>query len=222
MSYILDALRRADSERERGAVPNLHANPVALEDDDGEPRRTSPLLWAVVVLSLLLAGVVAWLFLGRDAPEPAPVAAAPSAVVPTPTAAVAPPPPVAESPPVLERRAADVPTTIAPPRVITAPTANPAPRVQAKAQASALIPASAAAERPIATLGDLPESLRRELPQLAVGGAMYSGQASSRMLILNGQVFHEGDTVAAGLVLEQIKLKSAVLAYKGYRYSISY
>ena len=28
MSYILDALRRADAERERGAVPGLHAQPV--------------------------------------------------------------------------------------------------------------------------------------------------------------------------------------------------
>ncbi len=51
---------------------------------------------------------------------------------------------------------------------------------------------------------------------------MYSKNAASRMLILNGQVFHEGDKVAPNLVLEQIKLKSAVLAYKDHRYSIDY
>ena len=28
MSYILDALRRADAERERGNVPGLHAQPM--------------------------------------------------------------------------------------------------------------------------------------------------------------------------------------------------
>jgi general secretion pathway protein B len=42
------------------------------------------------------------------------------------------------------------------------------------------------------------------------------------MLIVNGQVFHEGDTLAPGLSLEQINLKSAVLKLKGYRYGISY
>jgi general secretion pathway protein B len=55
-----------------------------------------------------------------------------------------------------------------------------------------------------------------------VSGAMYSGNAASRMLILNGQVFHEGDKVTSDLVLVQIRLKSAVLGYKDYRYSINY
>ncbi len=71
-------------------------------------------------------------------------------------------------------------------------------------------------------VNDLPEAIRREQPKLSVGGAMHSANPANRMLILNGQVFHEGDQVTADLVLEQIKLKSAVLVYKGYRYSISY
>ena len=51
---------------------------------------------------------------------------------------------------------------------------------------------------------------------------MYSDNPSSRMLILNGQLVHEGATLAPGLSLEQIKLKSAVLKFKGYRYEITY
>ena len=74
----------------------------------------------------------------------------------------------------------------------------------------------------IVTLNDLPEAIRREQPKLTIGGAMHSATAANRMLILNGQVFHEGDQITADLVLEQIKLKSAVLVYKGYRYSINY
>ncbi len=38
--------------------------------------------------------------------------------------------------------------------------------------------------------------------------------------MINGQVFHEGDRLGAGLVLERIKQKSAVLAYKGWRYEV--
>ena len=38
MSYILDALRRADAERERGAVPSLHAQQSSSLPSDDEPR----------------------------------------------------------------------------------------------------------------------------------------------------------------------------------------
>ncbi|MBC7956308.1 MAG: general secretion pathway protein GspB, partial [Cytophagales bacterium] len=92
----------------------------------------------------------------------------------------------------------------------------------AKAQAPASAAVAAAPERPAITYNELPDNIRRELPQLVIGGAMYSQTPANRMLILNGQVFHEGDKVAGELLLEQIKLKSAVLAYKGYRYSINY
>ena len=68
----------------------------------------------------------------------------------------------------------------------------------------------------------LPEEIRKQLPTLVTGGAMYSEAPANRMLILNGQLFHEGDKVAPNLVLEQIKLRGAVLSYKGNRYSISY
>ena len=34
MSYILEALRRADAERERGAVPNIHAQPLQGPSND--------------------------------------------------------------------------------------------------------------------------------------------------------------------------------------------
>jgi general secretion pathway protein B len=42
------------------------------------------------------------------------------------------------------------------------------------------------------------------------------------MVIINGQVFHEGDKIAPGLELERIRLRSAVLSFKGYRYELNY
>ena len=51
---------------------------------------------------------------------------------------------------------------------------------------------------------------------------MYSEDAASRLLIINGQVFHEGDEVQKGLRLEHIQLKSAVLSYRGYRFVVDY
>ena len=80
---------------------------------------------------------------------------------------------------------------------------------------------SSADSRPV-PLAELPAELRRRLPGLAVGGSVYSSQPASRLLILNGQAFHEGDTLAPGLTLELIQLKSAVLRFDGRRFTIAY
>jgi len=55
-----------------------------------------------------------------------------------------------------------------------------------------------------------------------LGGSIYSPNAASRFLILNGQIFHENDKVMPELVLEEIKLKAAVLRFRNQRFSISY
>ena len=79
-----------------------------------------------------------------------------------------------------------------------------------------------AASAHVPTLAELPDDVRRSLPALAVSGAMYSDQPASRMLLINNRVFHEGDQPVAGLVLEEIRLKSAVFRYQGTRYAVSY
>jgi general secretion pathway protein B len=74
----------------------------------------------------------------------------------------------------------------------------------------------------VPNINDLPPATRAGLPRLAVGGAIYSASPADRMVILNGQVFHEGDKPAADTVLEQIRLKSAVLNFRGQRYEITF
>ena len=91
-------------------------------------------------------------------------------------------------------------------------TATAAPAPNAKPARAAAVP----------NINDLPPATRSGLPHLAVGGAIYSESPSERMVILNGQVFHEGDKPAADTVLEQIRLKSAILNWRGQRYEITY
>jgi general secretion pathway protein B len=57
---------------------------------------------------------------------------------------------------------------------------------------------------------------------LAVGGSMYSPRPADRILIINGQVLHEGDKVAPDLALQQIRVKTAVMNFRGYRYTIDF
>ncbi len=42
------------------------------------------------------------------------------------------------------------------------------------------------------------------------------------MLIVNGQVYNEGNEIAAGVVLEEIRNKTAVVRFRGSRYTVEY
>ncbi len=229
MSYILDALRRADAERERGSVPGIHAQPAMLgaADNDvrGGPVRSR--LWLGLGLGLVVLALLAWWFAGHDAPRPVdaapappPVLAAPApAPAPLPTTVTAPVTPATPAPAPL----AELPRK-APPKLAVATPAKPTAAAVAasKPAVSAQASAPAVSEARVYALSELPDDIRRELPTLTVGGAMHSQNPANRLLIVNGQAFHEGDKLAPGLSLQQIKLKSAVLEYKGYRYGISY
>lgn len=221
MSYILDALRRADAERERGRVPDLHARPLSSAATQDEPVHAMPWRWIGIAGVALLVVVLGWRWAGSEAP-PALTEAPPSAPVPSTSPAVRHPP----APPALHDAPAPTVSVVAaaPPRpsVAVAKSATPAPAASsAAATAPASAPAAAAAGR-IVTLAELPPELRRTLPPLAIGGSMYSENPANRMLIVNGQLFHENDKPAADVTLEQIRLKSAVLRYKGYRFELSY
>jgi general secretion pathway protein B len=186
MSYILDALRRADAERERGRVPGLHAQPAPVLGADAQATRgMRPWPWlAAVGTVLLIAGGILYLGGGREAaPEPA---------------------------------AASVRAPAPAPAVTLAPVAAPAP-VAVLSDVKPPKPKDATGDARVYRVEELPEAIRHELPQMSIGGSMYSESAANRMLIVNGQLLHEGDTAAPDLVLEQIKLKAAVWRYKGYR-----
>ena len=219
MSYILEALRKADAERERGAVPDLHAQllPPGAAEAQTEPPRTSVLPWLAVGVLLAIVAGGAWYLLGRD--EPAAVAIAPpvaASAVPAASApqAVASTPAVAAS--VAEPAAAPPPKPVAkaaPPR--RPPPPRPPPRTEppaAKAVAPVRVPA----------LGELPGELRQQVPPLVIGGSVYSPQASARMVVVNGQVFQEGSNLGPELKLEQIRQKAAVFSIRGQLFEVPF
>ncbi|RRS03009.1 hypothetical protein EIP75_17875 [Aquabacterium soli] len=282
MSYILDALKRADAERERGAVPGLHAQPAAMAlPDDGARRPLPPWAWGVGGLVVALAGMLAWsLWSGSETPPPGeapqmaqggPGAWNPSEQGATPQAHRAsgawPGPqggmrPMHEGGPALGGPSM-APTTegsagqrphrpgMHEPRTEQGGAPTGTDRRQAMAQHD---PASAGQMRParpnreadtvaapspsaptsttqvptaeastrVYALHELPDHVRRSLPQLVIGGAMYSDNPGSRMLVINSQLFHEGDKLGPDLTLEEIKLKSAVLRYRNWRYGVTY
>jgi general secretion pathway protein B len=223
MSYILDALRTADAERDRGNVPGIHAQPSFGDArPGGTPAKSRTAITivfvafaaAVVIVALVtLGGVLPWFFMSRSAP-PTPAA---TAVVPAPA-----PAPVAVAP-------APATPSIAPPIEAPKPRIESAPVVRKPkpvepAGSAAIAPnakPAATAER-VYALAELPDEIRRQLPNLAVGGSMYSTKPADRILIINGQVLHEGDAIAPGLVLQQIRLKAALLSFRDHRFTIAF
>jgi len=219
MSYILDALRRADAERERGHVPGLHSQPVPPASADAPPARTlAPLVAAGIGAAVLLLGAAGWWVLGRDVPAP-PVAARVPAPAPAPVVAAAPSPAPAPAPVPPAPLAAPPALPAAPPPPVLA---RPAPPPEAPPPRPAPAPAPAAPDSRVVGYEQLPDDVRRQLPPLAIGGAIYSDSPASRLLIVGGQLLHEGDSAAAGVVLEQIKPRSAVLRWRDLRYEVSF
>jgi general secretion pathway protein B len=243
MSYILDALKKADAERERGSVPGLHSRPVAPEPDDepdGPQRQAVPVLWIAAGAGLCLIVVLSWQLLTRPAvaPTDAPAVEVAANDVPAQTNAPVGQPPMAQQaeaptatppeaapypaqPPV--RQARMQPAEPAAPRIrqprageFTPPARTPDAQVAAPSSRtessnnSKPAPQASNSTQRVPTLQELPDDVRRDIPQLTIGGA------------INSQVFHEGDKPYQGLTLEEIRLKSAVFSYRGYRYLVNY
>ncbi|NIM43524.1 MAG: GspB domain-containing protein [Hydrogenophaga sp.] len=233
MSYILDALRRADAERERGRVPGLHTQVNPLRTAEPPSRRRPPRArgpWVAGLGLLMAAAATAW-WLMRDGtadPQPAPA--------PSPTAARATPPaPVPEAPPAPPPRVAAPPVVAAPAQPILAPPPPPPPPAPAPTPAPAPAPApstapgtggtpapAAASAAPLPRVNELNPTARAALPPLKISGSTYAENPALRMLILDGQVLQEGQDIAPGLKLESIGPRSAVIVHQGQRLRLPY
>ena len=290
MSYILDALKKAESERERGLVPGLHAQPLSSTRATGarQAARKPLLLLAGFALLAIPVGAGLWwrsqsastkpavvamqlpspapvttlpavavanpapVVVAASAlpaappvpgavPSPAPAPAAEPALAPAPTqgSAMAPaqitalPEPASAAAPVLPATPAPAKPTAKPVRPSPVPVQTPAkpmpveqattfPAPQAPVAIAAVAQTAPQAKGPISNLSELPADVRLALPKLVISGSTYSDTPAYRMLIINGQVFHEGDKIATDMLLQQIRPNTAVLDYKGQRYSMPY
>ncbi|MBC7719040.1 MAG: general secretion pathway protein GspB, partial [Chitinophagaceae bacterium] len=241
------ALKKADSERERTVVPNLHAQPVTFNRHSDQPL-TRQLMWPWLLASgaLLMVGGAWWAAKPVEKPAekpveklaalptviPAPNPVLPSAeVVAQPTlqtaqvAAVAPVARISGKPPVVSTTMALPQAALAkPPQKL--PVAN-LPSAKISNPAASLAPSAAPVPEPktetaAVMFQDLPVDTRQALPTLVISGSTYSSNPAYRMLIINGQVLREGDAVASDLLLARIKPRSAVFNFKGLLYSVGY
>lgn len=234
MSYILDALKRAEADRARdsGAVPGLLATPAPLASPSSSaprPWHQQRSVWALSSLLFVVSAALIWGLMATSKPDTPPPArvvfsaavvaaplASPSSALPVPALAPAPEPVPAA--PTVTPPVPSAPAQAPLKPVLTRP--EPA-ATNAKSAAPASTPATPGVPR-VYTVAELPEDIRRDLPKLVVSGSVYSSNPAQRMLVLNGLVVQEGGTPHNDVVLEQIRPKSAVLLFKGYRYKLDF
>ncbi len=217
MSFILDALRKSEHERERRALPALIERPVS-----GRAPSKLPLVLSGLAVLLLVNFIVLGFVLFRPgAAPPVPPAAAPAAG----TRLAASPPRAAVRAPVrtrpLNAEATENDTEAGepvPPPIARAPQdpslGAPRPLV-ARSRASAEPPAEN-----VRSINDLPEPIAGGLPHVNVDLHVYADAPAQRFVVINGQRLHEGDALREGPRLERITTDGVILSYRGTRFQV--
>ncbi|HEY9182688.1 MAG TPA: general secretion pathway protein GspB [Gammaproteobacteria bacterium] len=220
MSFILDALRKSEHERQRSTVPGLAHVPLATVPPP-LPRWAVAAIAALGVAVLVLAGAW-WQSTRSDAdtaatrPEPAlqrtvvlpPPAASPPTTLPAPVSAGAERAPNERTlataaanepavPPFASASRAETPSVAAP------SVAAPSRQV---ADESALPTAAALAAQGVA------------LPQLRLELHAFSERPSERYVFINGRKYVEGERLPEGTQLLSITPVGAVLSQYGQRF----
>ena len=236
MSYILDALKKSEQQRQRGAAPSLLATQVTTE----APRQPAAVLYGLATAAVLVVGIAIGMLRPWRAEAPAPQTVAVKA-----PEAVAPPTPPAPAPAAVEitiktERQAPMPAPATQPAPapageigkaqvpVSATTAQGIPSATTSTPESkglpsapekpAARPSDAAPERTPQTFAELPLSIQQEIPKLSIMFHLYSGKPKDRLVGINDRMLREGDSVEPGLVLEQITPDGMILNYKGYRF----
>jgi len=218
MSFILDALKKSESERKRQGGPAL------LEMRVSPPRRGLP-MWAVLIAIALLAnlGILAYLLLRQ--PEttaiPVPVVTAPAlATAPGTTPPAAPPaaaiPPASVLPDPATVTSALPPETRLPPANAAdyEPAVPPRPAVNG-APSNATI----AGDMGLPTMQDLNAS-GAGIPALRLSLHAYDPIPANRYVLLNSARMREGETTAEGVRLERITEFGVVMSWRGRRFTL--
>jgi general secretion pathway protein B len=212
MSFILDALKKSEAQRQRADAPALYEMKMA------PPRQGLP-AWLLVLGALLIIniGVLCVVLLRGNhsaAPQadttggapaaattPAlPVTPAPGAANPPPTAAAANPPDVAAAPS-SAASAGD--------RADDTPAVEPAPGPVA---------ANGANSGDVPTYDQAASVPGANLPELKLDLHAYSSNPAERFVFLNMVKLKEGQSSPAGVRVESITPDGAVLSWQGARF----
>jgi general secretion pathway protein B len=211
MSFILDALKKSETERQRADAPALYEMKMA-------PARPRVATWLIVLGALLVINIVVLsvvLLRGSRGAAPQPDAgtaatAAPAAVNPTPAPGAGPP--------------AVAATPSAPTQMAAAPASDPPATGAAASGSDDDAPAVDPAHAALSATGDVPtyeqaaSAPGANLPELKLDLHAYASNPADRFVFLNSLNLKEGQTSPAGVRVESITPDGAILSWHGTRF----
>jgi general secretion pathway protein B len=232
MSYILDALKKADQERAAGNVPDLET--VHLHEPT--VRKHYRWLWILAALFIFNGVLVALLATRHDAGvggnEPGRLAAPDERVTALPDTTR--PRPLSESAPVVRKTPPRVVRTAPPPQErpgvdVTRPVTQPTTMQGLPAEPPVVVvPPTPVAAPPsttsTASAGRLPEwdelslDFRSGFSMPHMDVHVYDTDPSRRFVLVDLQKFREGDRLPNGAVIEKILPDGIQLSYQGTRF----
>jgi general secretion pathway protein B len=240
MSFILDALKKSETERQRQSVPGLMDTRIAT-------RPTRLPIWVVLLAALLLANVIVLaVVLLRSNSTPS-VAAESGASHKTPASrASSVPAPAVESNaadhfspmdatpanPVYAPEIPVTPTTTptqnaapaSPPRLTAVPRLADelkTPPLRSARHADPVLTdedAKADSDEVLPTINELTLSGSQTLPELHLDVHVYGTKPSERFVFINMRKYHEGTTLQEGPTVEHIRRDGVILSYHGLRF----
>ncbi|WP_020649718.1 general secretion pathway protein GspB [Solimonas variicoloris] len=245
MSYILEALRRAERERQMGKAPSVEALTQGGGGGTaaGVPGRIWLLAGSTAAIAAAALALLLWPAPQPAPPAPGPVAAmpAPAAVSTTPETAPAAPPDTPPLPAAIEDDAAlasldDVSTpepqppataveaaplqpqdVARPPAPETVPAPTPIPAGTTVVSGTAPASATILVPAGATVLREMPDAYRAQFPVAALDVHVYDADPARRWVMIAGKRYREGDTVAGGPLIERIVDNGVVFDYGGAR-----
>jgi general secretion pathway protein B len=206
MSFILDALKKSETERQRQQGPGL------MDSGTASRKRRLP-AWAIIICVLLGINVLilAVMLLRQQTPAAAPavpaqVAAAPRAQAATHFS------PLDNAPVYAPEIPVDEPDTGA---RSAAPGASSPPQERAEPAAA---DNSAQDDELLPEVSQVTLSGGQALPDLHLDVHVYATRAADRFVYINMRKYREGAILSEGITVERIRRDGVVLNYQGLRF----
>ncbi len=246
MSYILDALRKAEEQRRLGQLPDV-LDVSATGQEEPQHKKVWVLLFASVLLFISVA-MLAWLYT-REQQDPLKNASVVARAhqpgvskniiveqkqeppVSQRSERVISEPPDEVASPVMSGRDEAVMTAKPP----TAPLTDSAEDVirlakeqgwiiigpNTKSGLDKTITQSEVEEKPVVSVSQLPPTSRERLPRIEYTGHFFSPEPQLSKVTINNRTIGEGQEISAGLVLHEITPYGAVFAYEEHLFSLA-
>jgi len=225
MSFILEALKKSDQQRQRGATPTLPTATVAI----AAPKQPAFLYYGLLAAVLLAAGIVIGWLRPWQAEQPTaasgPLAEKPQISASHQTAS----PSLPETPEMARKTTQEFLTPNSMPAVQPTPMVaamKPDMSAPTRAQTYSALPtaplpekpADAAQEQKLVPMAELPLQVQQEIPAMTIPLHAYSSKPRDRIVSINDRMLKEGESLMPGLRLEQITQDGLIFSYKGYRF----